>query len=176
MNLLRKLLEKANIMFDRALDLLAILAGALLTFATLSVGAGIFSRYFLARPIAWVTEVSEYIILYVAFLVAAWVLRQEGHVKMDIVLNLLNPKAQSVLNIITSICCGISCIILTWFGIRVSWDLYVTKTFTYTVLELPKYIIASVIFFGSFLLFVQFVRRTSGFLQALRDCENNDPD
>ena len=174
--MLNKLLIRAGIIFDRTLNLLAILAAVLLVFSTLSVGAGIFSRYFLNHPISWVTEISEYILLYITFLVAAWVLKQEGHVKMDIVLNLLNKKVQSVLNIITSICCGVSCIILTWFGIRVSWELYVSKTFTYTVLELPKYIIASVIFFGSFLLFIQFVRRTSGYLQALRDCENNDSD
>ena len=166
MKIHKKLLTKATNIFDRTLDVMAVIAGVLLVVATVIVGLGIFSRYFLFRPIAWVTEVSEYIILYIAFLVAAWVLRQEGHVKMDIVINYLNPKAQSIINIITSICCSIACLIITWYGIKVTWEFYKTDVFTYTVLELPKFIFTSVIFVGSFLLFIQFIRRAYGYLQG----------
>jgi C4-dicarboxylate transporter DctQ subunit len=168
MKSLQKTTIKVSTFFDHILNFLAILAGILLVCSTLIVGLGIFSRYFLTRPLPWVTELCEYMILYIAFLVAAWVLRQEGHVKMDIVLNKLRPKAQYVLNIITSIICAIASLILTWFGIKVTCELYATKAFTYTVLELPKFIIASVIFIGSLLLFFQFVRRTLGYVQALR--------
>ena len=91
---------------------------------------------------------------------------------MDIVLNQLNPKVQSLTNMITSIFCSISCLILTWFGIKVSWDLYKAKAFTYTILELPKFIFTSVIFLGSFMLFIQFIRKTQRHLRrwkGLRD-------
>ena len=169
-----KLLTKAIRIFDRILDLLVILAGLLLVFSTLSVATGLFSRFFLNEPISWVTEISEYILLYVTFLVAAWVLRQEGHVKVDIVLNLLSSKAQFVINILTSVCCAIACFIVAWYGIKVTWELFKTNAFTYTVLELPKFIFIFVIFFGSFLLFIQFIRRIHGFLQNRKEPQDSE--
>jgi C4-dicarboxylate transporter, DctQ subunit len=167
MKSLQKLFVKAASLVDRLVDLLAIFAGILLAFAAIIVGFGISSRYFMGKPIFWVNEICEYIILYITFLVAAWVLRQEGHVKMDIVLNQLSLKTQHIVNIITSTLCAVGSLVLTWFGIKVTWKLYASKAFTYTVLEVPKYIIASVIFVGSLLLFFQFIKRICSYLQAL---------
>ena len=159
---------KREIAFDRLLNCLFFLAGVLLVVATFSVCWGIFSRYFLSRPLGWLVEVNEYILLCIAFLVSAWVLRQEGHVKMDIVLNLLNPRKQLVVNIITSIVSAVVCLIFTWFSLKVTLELFQKMTLTPTVLELPKFYFTGVIFFGSFLLVIQFVRRTRGFLQSWR--------
>lgn len=154
--------------FDRFLDILFFAAGVLLVIATFSVCWGIFSRYFLSRPIGWLIEINEYILLYIAFLVFARVLRHEGHVKMDIVLNLFKPKTQLVVNIITSILSTVVCLIFSWFGAKVTLELFQKNTLTPTVLELPKYCLTVVIFFGSLLLVIQFIRRTRGYLQTLK--------
>jgi len=155
-----RLVKKLTSFFDRILVLMTILAGILLVFAMLIISGAVASRYFLGRPIGWVIEISEYIILFVTFLVAAWVLKREEHVKMDIVLNQLNPRTQSMINVITSGISAIVCFILTWYGAKVTWELFQTSYFTPTLLELPKFIIIAIIFIGSFLLFIQFLRRT----------------
>jgi len=161
-----RLVRKLTIIFDRIVGFAHILAGILLIFAMVSVSAAIASRYLLGHPIGWVIEISEYILLYVTFLVAAWVLREEGHVKMEIVLSRLNPRVQSLINTITSAISAIICLILTWYGVKVTWDLFQGGYFTPTILELPKFIIIAVIFVGSFLLFVQFMRRGHGYLEG----------
>ncbi len=163
MNSLRHLLKSTGVFFDRILNALFAFSGVLLAFATLSIALGIVSRYFFDRPWGWVIEISEYILLYIAFLIGAWVLRHEGHVKMDIIINLLPPKAQAVMNTITSLISATVCLVIAVFGARVTLELYRTKAFTYTILELPKFIIASVIFIGASMLFVQFLRRTYGY-------------
>lgn len=163
---------KLTTFFDHFLDCLFFAAGVLLVIATFSVCWGIFSRYFLSRPIGWLIEINEYILLYIAFLVSAWVLRHEGHVKMDIVLNLLGPKKQLVVNMITSIVNAVVCLIFSWFGAKVTWDLFQKKTLTPTVLELPKYCFTIVIFVGSFLLVIQFIRRTRGYYQTWKQSQN----
>lgn len=165
----RKLVLKASATFDRTLEILLFFAGILLGFATLSVALGIVTRYFFARPMGWVTEISEYILLYSAFLVGAWVLRSEGHVKMDIVLNMLPPKAQSLINFITSLISCMVCLIITWYGAVVTWDLFKSKAFTYTILELPKFIFTFVICLGGLLLFIQFIRRAYGYLKPPKE-------
>jgi C4-dicarboxylate transporter DctQ subunit len=155
-----RLVKKLTSFFDRIIVLMTILAGILLVFAMLIISGAVASRYFLGRPIGWVIEISEYIILFVTFLVAAWVLKQDEHVKMDIVLNQLNPRTQAMINVITSGISAIVCFILTWYGAKVTWELFETSYFTPTLLELPKFIIIAIIFIGSFLLFIQCLRRT----------------
>jgi len=161
-----KLIAKLTAIFDRTLDAMAILAGILLAFAVLSVSVAVATRYFLGYPIGWVIEISSYILLYITFLVAAWVLREEGHVAVDIVLERLRPRTRSLINIGTSTISAVVCFILTWYGIRVTWDLFQTSYFTPTELELPKWIINAIIFVGSFLLFIQFLRRSYGYLES----------
>lgn len=168
------LIKKFTSFFDRIINFMAVLAGILLLFSILSITLEVTLRYFLDRPIGWVIEISEYTLLYITFLVAAWVLKKEGHVRMDVVLNWLNPKIQSVMNMITSGISAIVCFILTWYGIKVTWELFETGYFTPTILELPKFIIIAIIFIGSVLLLIQFLRRTYGYLSIWRACRDKE--
>jgi len=158
------LLTKVTNIFDRTIQVATLLAGILLIFLMLSVSADVVLRYFLGRPIGWVKEVAEYILLYIPFLVAAWVLRREGHVKMDLVLSRFSPKTQSMVNAITSLISAIICFLLTWFGVKATWYFFQVGYVTPTVLRVPKFIIIAIIFVGSFLLFIQFLRRAYSYL------------
>jgi C4-dicarboxylate transporter DctQ subunit len=155
-----KFLPKASIIFDRIIDLAVILAGILLIFVILSVCAEVFLRYFLGRPTVWVVEISGYALLYITFLVVAWVQRRGGHVKMDLVFNHLNRTVQSVVNIITSLICAAACFILTWYGAKTTLYFFERGYPTPTPLRIPKFIIIVIIFVGSLLLFIQFLRTT----------------
>jgi C4-dicarboxylate transporter DctQ subunit len=156
---MKRLFAKLGVIFDRILDATVVLAGVLLVFAVVSVSVAVASRYFLGYPIGWVIEIDSYILLYICFLVGAWVLREEGHVIIDILLERLNPRTQSWVNIMTSLVSAGVCFILAWYGVADTWDLLKTNYFTPTQLELPKWIINVIIPIGSFFLFVQFLRR-----------------
>ena len=155
-----KIIRKLNNIFNRTIDLLAIFAGILLIFSMLIICIAIASRYLVGRPMGWVIEITEYSLLYITFLVAAWVLKREGHVKMDLVFSRLSPRTQVLFNMITSGIGAVICFILFWYGVRVTWELYQTRYFTPTILELPKFVIVAIIFIGSLLLCLQFLNRT----------------
>ncbi len=144
--------------FDRTIDLLAVCAGFLIAYLVLSVTIAIILRG-LRVPVVWMFEITEYSLLWLTFLGAPWVLRGEGHIKMDLILGRLDPKTQAVLNTVTSIVGAIVCAILTGFGIKVTWDNFQTGYFLHTVLAPPLFPILTIIPIGSFLLFVQFLRR-----------------
>ena len=164
-----KLVTRVNSIFDRIIEILVVFAGILLISMMVIVCLEVVLRYFFGRPTSWAVEISSIILLYIPFLVAAWVLRREGHVKMDLVLSHLDPKSQSLVNIITSIFIGaIICLLLTWYGVAVTWDHYQAGYVTATVLRLPKWPILAVIPVGSFLLFIQFLRRTYNYLTNRR--------
>ena len=163
-----KLLTKAGTIFDRTINYLAFLAAAIIIFNMLSVSAEVIMRYFLKRPMVWVNEVTEITLLFITFLGTAWLLKREGHVKVDIVTGHLNPRAQALLGIISSIIGIIVCMILVWYGIQVSYNYTQGGLYEPTLLELPKGPLLAIIPIGSFLLLIQFVRRTYGYLQRFR--------
>jgi TRAP-type C4-dicarboxylate transport system permease small subunit len=70
--------------------------------------------------------------------------------------------AQSVVNAITSFVSAIVCFILTWFGVKAT--VYYIGYQTPTVLMMPKSLLIAIIFVGMFLLFVQLLRMTYGYL------------
>ena len=154
--------------FDRTIGVLALLGALVLVFTMLIVDYEVVARYLLNRPTAWMLEVVEYALLYLCFLGATWVLKEEGHIKMDLVLNRLNPRVQVWLNIITSFIGVIICLVITWYGVKVTWGLYQSGQYYAAFLKPPKYIIVGIVPVGCFLLFIQFLRRTYGYLKSLR--------
>jgi TRAP-type C4-dicarboxylate transport system permease small subunit len=96
--------------------------------------------------------------LYVTFLGAAWLLKEEGHVRVDILLVLLKPKSGALLNSITSILGVIACSVLAFYGTWSTWLHYQKVLYTFTAMELLKWPFLIVIPFGSLLLLIQFVR------------------
>ena len=60
----------------------------------------VFLRTFFNRPQEWVMELSEYALLYITFLSAAFVLKKEGHIVVDLVTCRLNVKKRNFLVIV----------------------------------------------------------------------------
>ena len=149
--------------FDKLLKAGAFIGASLLIFIMLSICVELLFRR-MGRPLMWVMEVTEYSLLYITFLGAAWVLESEGHVKMDIIINALNPKIQALLGIITSIVGSAMSLYLVVYGIKVTWDYFERGVVECTPLLTPTYIILLIIPLGSIPLFIQFLRRTYGYL------------
>jgi len=131
----------------------------LLVFNMLLICAEVVARKFFRYPIPGAIELIEYSLLYITFLGAAWLLGKEGHIKMDMVLNAFNLRVQSILSTITSIIGAIICFVLTWYSAELTWDQIQTGHFRPTTLEIPVAFTIAVIPIGSFLLFVEFLRR-----------------
>jgi TRAP-type C4-dicarboxylate transport system permease small subunit len=125
----------------------------------LSVNAEVIMRYFLRSPLVWVVEISEVLLLFITFLGAAWVLKKEGHVKMDIVLSRFKPRAQAMANVVTSILSAIVVSLLVWYGILVTLEHYQRGLYQPTLLEIPNAAVLFIIPLGALLLVIQLIRR-----------------
>ena len=134
----------------------------------LAVGAEVVMRYFFNRPLLWVVEVTGLTLLYITFLVAAWVLRREQHVKMDMVLSRLSPRTQAILNIITSTLSAVIFLAITWYGAWATWEHFKAGYYTSTTMEIPYVYVLIIIPIGSLLLFIQFLRRIHGHIRSFR--------
>lgn len=161
-------MRKITRIFDRSIDFSAFLAGIILIFIMLSVTAEVISLYFFNHALIWTLEYSEIVLLYITFLGAAWVLKKEGHVKVDIAIRRLGGRQQAMLNIATSSICTVICFIITWFGVAQTWHHYQAGLYQVTLLRIPTASILIIIPIGGFMLFVQFLRRTFHFFETLK--------
>ena len=163
-----KILKKLLNTFDRTNDVLAVLAIALLVFVMLIICGEVINRYLLGGTLKWVVEVTEYSIVYIAFLATAWLLRQDGHVKVELILNYCNPRTQSLINVITSGMAAIACLLIAFFSAQSTLYHFQDGILIPSLLRPAKWIMLAVIPVGSFLLFVQFVIRSYGYMQSWR--------
>lgn len=145
--------------YDRVLDTLGVIAGTLTILVMLVICYLVVMRYIFHRPPAWIVELSEYLLLYITFFGAAWLLRKDGHVNVDIVLIFLPDSWKRALNVITAVLGTISCLILAGIGTWVTANNYTRGLYSIQTLSVPKWILLAVIPLGSFLLFIQFLRR-----------------
>jgi len=143
------------------------LAGFLMMFSIFAVCTDVVMRYFFNRPIPGVLQFSEYSLLYIPFLAAAYVLREDSHIKIDIVLNRLNPKAQSLINMVTSILGFVVLLILTYYGAYITLDYYRRKVPTLEYFKIPEFLVIMVIPVGCFFFSVQCIRKAYGHYKAL---------
>ena len=148
--------------FLRALDQIEnAMAGAatmLLVAITGAVCLEVFMRYVVNQPLVWVVELSEYALLYICFLGTAWALRNDNHVKVDIVLIVLPRRVRHVLGVISSLL-GLSiATILSIWGTLATWEKFQSGAYNPTVVEFPSWIVLLCIPLGSFFLGIRFLR------------------
>jgi TRAP-type C4-dicarboxylate transport system permease small subunit len=165
-----KLLRRLTAIFDTTVDIASTLGGVLLIFLMLVTCVDVLLRYFLGRPMIWVVEISEIILLYITFLGSAWLLRKEGHVKIEMFSSRLRPKTRAWLDIIISAIGAISCLVVVWYGVQITWDFAHRGIVTPGALELNRAWAIAIIPLGSLLLAVQFLKRG---LNILKNTQRN---
>lgn len=160
-----KLERRKRPFFDVLLDLCGGAAAIIIFFTMLAVIYEVVMRYFMDRPTFWVLEVVEWCLVWMTFLSAAWVLKEDGHVTMDIVVAGLNPKAKFILGVITSTIGALICLALAWYGALLVRDHFIRGVVEAKVLKAPKAPLLAIIPVGFFLLFIQFLRRIYNLLR-----------
>jgi len=145
--------------FDRLNRALAAIACTMLVLITLAICTEIVSRWAFNVSNPWLVELSEITLLYVTFLGAAWVLGNDKHVVLDLVLNHIGDRAARRLHLFLSLVAAVSCFIVVWFGILTVVDQFQNDIREPTIMAPLTFWITAVIPFGFVLLGVQFVRR-----------------
>lgn len=156
-------------LFDKILLFLFWLAGGLLMFATVGTCIDVILRYSLNRPIHWMLEITEYIMLYIPFLCAAVVLKEEGHIRVDLLINHFNQKNRTWVNMITSLVGGIIMLIYAGFGVQATLDAFKRGVPSLESLKIPVFLILMIIPIGSFLLTIQFLRQMARYYRELKN-------
>src|SRR5512137_934370 len=100
---------------DKICFSLSLLAGLILVFITLSIGYSIFTRAIGIPGIVWVVQFNEYALLWMTFLGTAWLLSQNKHVSVHLILQHLNERQRRWLLIAHNFMGMVLCAALCWF-------------------------------------------------------------
>jgi C4-dicarboxylate transporter DctQ subunit len=148
-----------NGVLDRLEDALASIAATMIVFTVIFVPMDVASRYFFGRPITWVYEVTEYILLMVPCLAMAWLARHNGHVVIDVVTSRLGERARMRLGAATHLLVGATCAFVAWWGAVVTFASFRAHALIENVLQTPQWVIYICIPLGFALTAIEFVRQ-----------------
>ena len=134
-------------------------AGIALAALALGITADVFLRNLGIANFAWLLEVSEYVLFISTFLAAPWVLRENAHVSVDLLLTGLAPALRKALNAVANLL-GIGiCATLTWYALRVTRDGIERGDLIFKELVVPEWPFLAVVAVTGALLVAEFARR-----------------
>ena len=155
---LKRVGEVSTVWFDRLLKGCAYLSGVLVGLMAAGIGFEVFMRRVLNDPTSWVTDFSEYALLFITFLAAPWLLREGGHVSMTVVTERLSHTKNLFLRPVVMLMGAIICaVILQRTGVA-TWELYQDGTVLFRTIKFAEFWIWWVMPFGMLLMTVQFLR------------------
>ena len=125
-------------------------------------------RYFFNQPIRGGTQITEYLLLLFTMLGIAWVLKEDAHVRVDVILVRLNTKTQAIINCVTSFVAMFACGFFIQKSIEIAMDFYRRGAEATAILASPLWVFYVLIAFGVSLLCIEFGRKTVQYWHAAR--------
>lgn len=162
----KSLAKKIPDLFDKAVDLLAVLGAIPILGIMIAITFSVILRYFLNLSLVGLVELCAMSLLFVTFLGSPWVLRRNGHTSMDVVIKQFRPRTRAFINMSTSLVCAIICFIMVWYGTQVFWTRFQKGTYLFSHVNIPDAYFLFVIPLGSLFLFIQFLRRSYKFFKS----------
>jgi len=97
---------------------MATISGLILVWIMVSVIASVVMRNLGLQPFAWLFTSAEYGLLYMTMLGAPWLVREKGHVHIELLTAHLPDGPRHFLSRAVAAACVLVCVILTWKGIE----------------------------------------------------------
>ena len=153
------MLKTLSLAFDKANRVLSSVSAAFVVVMVVSILYDVFARLIIHAPTIWVIDMNEYLLVYLTFVPAAWILMNDHHVKVELLTVRLRPAPQRRLQVITDILGFIYCIVLAWQGWAVASHALENGYRFSTALNFPKFPVLVIIPIGAAWLGLAFVFR-----------------
>ena len=134
---------------------------------TALITAEVVSRYFLGRPLGWSVEISEWALLAITMLGAALVLRNDGHVRVDLVIRALPTRARRVVAVLAALIGFCVTALACYYTARTAYGEYVEGILTIHVLKFPRFWLLLFFPLGFLFLALEWLRQLLVSVEAL---------
>ncbi|WP_416798145.1 TRAP transporter small permease [Ciceribacter azotifigens] len=99
---------------------------ALMAMMSVLIGVQIFMRYVMGASLSWSEELSRYFFIWATYVGIAYAVRKDAHIRVTMATDLLSPKGQAFMRILTHIIFGAFALFVMYQG----WFM-VEKTFRF---------------------------------------------
>jgi len=136
-------LDRLSVAYGKLLETLALVACALVAAMGAVICVDVFSRNVPLlgelRGLDWATEFSETTLYLVAMLAAPWLMRQGQHVRVDIVLRAIPPRAGWVCEWLSDAIAFACCACMMVYGAVAAWESYSENAIVIKTLVTPEW-------------------------------------
>jgi TRAP-type C4-dicarboxylate transport system permease small subunit len=148
-------------------DGLAVISGLLVVAMVLYVSASVFLRH-TPYPMGWGLEVAEYSLIILTFFSAGWLLKNRGHTRIDILIELIKkPRTRSIIDGILYMITAAITLFLMIFGAIVTWENYLSGTLQVKIYTFPKWMLCIIIPIGFFFLVIESVKMAYNYFKEV---------
>lgn len=150
------MLQKAIVIGDR---LERCLIGVFLAIATVICFLEVIARYFFHFSFYWAEEFILYFIIWSTFLGSSQVLKQGGHIRLNILVSRVTPRVQRYLDLVTSIIGLTFCLFLLVSGFRLIAGAYTGGVTSSSLAKISLWMPYSIMPIAGILLSFRFAER-----------------
>ena len=104
--------------YDALLSFMALIAAMTLIWLMVSVVVSVIMRNIGVQPFAWLFTSAEYGLLYMTMLGAPWLVREKGHVHIELVTAALPEGLGRIASRTVAAACVLVSLILAWYGLQ----------------------------------------------------------
>jgi C4-dicarboxylate transporter DctQ subunit len=104
--------------YSTMLYALATISGLTLVWLMISVITSVLMRNAGLQPFAWLFTSGEYGLLYMTMLGAPWLVREKGHVHIELVTAALPDATRRIVSRAVAVACVAVCLVLAWKGVE----------------------------------------------------------
>nr|AFI78732.1 TRAP dicarboxylate transporter, DctQ subunit [uncultured bacterium ws406H10] len=157
--------------FERFSAALAAVAAVLTLAMSLWISYDVIARNLFGIGSPWFFDLSEYALVWITFLAAPWVLMQDRHVRIEIIVDVLPVRLQRLLGIAVSLVAIIACAVLAWRTGIAAYEYYDRNVMMPRIWRIPRILPYFIIPLGSTMLTLAFCIRLVRYL-SLTDPES----
>jgi len=157
-------------LYDAMLYGMAYLAGFLMAAMMVIICLDVLLRNLGYQSSAHFFTFTEYALLAVPCLGAPWLVREKGHIYVEILLMALSPRPRAAVTWIIGAACVVVCAVIAWYGFAVTISDYLQNEKDVRSLDMPRWIVVGFIplaFAMMALEFLRFLVRRENFLGAI---------
>ncbi len=161
-----RLIAKA---YDAVLYGMAVVAGFLMVAMMVVITLDVVLRNLGYQSSAHFFTFTEYALLMVPCLGAPWLVREKGHVYIEILLMYLSARQRRTLMWLIGIVCVAVCAVLAWYGLEVTLRDFLASEKDVRSLDMPRWMVVGFIPLSFAMMAVEFLRflaRREDFLGA----------
>ena len=155
-------MHTAAALYRRLIERLAVVAGILLAAMAIVIVIDVVLRNLGFQPPGHTFTLTEYSLLYVTMLAAPWLVREKGHVHIELLTAAVSPRTRFWLTRVVYGLCVLTCAVIFWFALEVTIDQWRREVIDVRSFDMPRWLLSASIPLSFGLMTIEFGRYLLG--------------